>query len=174
VGVLPSNACVVLGNEPLLIDTGLRAESDDFLEALGSLVDPADLALVFLTHDDADHTGSIERVMALAREAGLITHGLAALRTKLTFDIPLDRVHAVVAGDELNIGGRSFQVFRPPLFDGRRLSASTSRKRRRYSRQTATGPSRPAGRTTWPATRPRNLRAAFLCGPVSTTLGGPL
>jgi flavorubredoxin len=117
VGILPNNAFVVLGDEPLLIDTGLRAESAEFLEALASLVDPADLAYVFLTHDDADHTGSIDRVLDLAPGARLLTHGLAALRIKLTSDIPLDRVRAVVAGDQVTVGGRTFHVFRPTLFD---------------------------------------------------------
>ncbi len=117
VGILPVNAFLVLGTEPLLVDTGFRTETDEFLHGLWSLVDPADLRYVLVTHDDAEHVGSIERVMEAAPRAQLLTHALGALRMKLTFDIPLERVHAIVPGDELRMGGRTFRVFRPLLYD---------------------------------------------------------
>ena len=117
VGVLPNNAFLVLGEEPMLVDTGFHNESDDFMDAVGSLVDPSEIRWVFLTHDDAEHVGNLERVMKEAPEARLLTHGLAALRSSLAFDIPLDRVHAIVEGDRLSIGERTLRVFRPPLFD---------------------------------------------------------
>jgi flavorubredoxin len=117
VGVLPVNAFVVLGDEPLLVDTGLRVESDRFMHALRSLIPPRELKYVLVTHDDADHAGSIERVMNGAPNAHLLVHALGALRLKFTFDIPLERVHAIVAGDQIPVGKRTFRVFRPPLFD---------------------------------------------------------
>ena len=35
---------------------------------------------MWLTHDDADHTGSIQRVLELAPNARLLTHAFSALR----------------------------------------------------------------------------------------------
>ena len=43
--VLPVNAYVLLAEEPVLIDTGIGVDSDEFLDALASIVDPAALRL---------------------------------------------------------------------------------------------------------------------------------
>ncbi len=78
VGVLPINAYVLLAEEPVLVDTGMVMDRADFLAALSSVIDPAALRWVWLTHDDADHTGSIERVMELAPNARLVTNAFCA------------------------------------------------------------------------------------------------
>ncbi|MDQ3680142.1 MAG: MBL fold metallo-hydrolase [Actinomycetota bacterium] len=80
VGVLPVNAYVLLAEEPVLIDAGIGVDSDEFLDALTSIVDLNALRWVWLTHDDADHTGSIRRVLDAAPHASLVTHAFSALR----------------------------------------------------------------------------------------------
>ncbi len=115
--VLPVNAYVLLAEEPVLIDTGIGVDSDDFLDALASIVDPADLRWVWLTHDDADHTGSIQRVMERAPNATLVTHGFAALRMSTWWPVPMDRVHAIRPGDDIHVGDRTLTAVAPPLFD---------------------------------------------------------
>jgi hypothetical protein len=72
---------------------------------------------VWLTHDDAVHTGSIQRVMELAPNAGLVTHAMCALRMSSWWDVPLHRVHAIRFGDELQVGDRTLTAVAPPLFD---------------------------------------------------------
>ena len=47
VGVLPVNAYVVLAEEPVLIDTGIGLDGDQFIVALASIVDPAALRWVW-------------------------------------------------------------------------------------------------------------------------------
>lgn len=80
VGVLPVNAYLLMAEEPVLIDTGIGVDGDDFLAAVGSVVDLQSLKWVWLTHDDADHTGSIQRIMEAAPNATLVTHAFSALR----------------------------------------------------------------------------------------------
>jgi len=116
-GVLPVNAYVLLAAEPVLIDTGLAADGDEFMAALSSVVDPAQLRWVWLTHDDADHTGNLQRVMEAAPRARLATNGLAALRMASWWPVPLDKVHAVRVGDRLPVGDRTLRALAPPLFD---------------------------------------------------------
>jgi hypothetical protein len=116
-GVLTVNAYVLRAEEPVLIDTGVGADGDEFLAALGSVIDPASLRWVWLTHDDADHTGSIRRVLELAPQAKLVTHPLAALRMATTWPVPLDRVHPIRVGDSLSVGDRTLTGVQPPLFD---------------------------------------------------------
>jgi hypothetical protein len=117
VGVLPVNAYLLLSEEPVLIDGGMGADSDEFVDALTSIIDPAALRWVWLTHDDADHTGSIERVLELAPQARLVTHAFSALRMTSWWHVPLDRVHAIRVGDRLPVGDRTLRAVAPPLYD---------------------------------------------------------
>jgi len=117
VGVLPINAYVLLAQEPVLIDTGLASDGDQFIDALTSIVDPAALRWVWLTHDDADHTGNIRRVFELAPQARLVTHAFSALRMSSWWPVPLDRVHAIRVGDRISVGDRTLRAVPPPLYD---------------------------------------------------------
>src|SRR3954453_45805 len=107
VGVLPINAFLLMAEEPVLVDTGIGFDSPEFLDAVSSIVPWDEIKWVWLTHDDADHTGSIQRVMEQAPNATLVCHGLAALRMSTWWPVPLHRVHAMRFGDELNVGDRT-------------------------------------------------------------------
>ena len=65
-GVLPVNAFLLHGTQPLLVDTGLPQSSQEFLTVLGDLVDPADLRWIWLSHPDRDHTGSLYELLVRA------------------------------------------------------------------------------------------------------------
>ena len=117
VGVLPINAFLLMAEEPVLVDTGIGMDTADFLDAVSSVVPFDEIKWVWLTHDDADHTGSIQRVMELAPNATLVCHGLAALRMSTWWPVPLHRVHAMRFGDELHVGDRTLTAVAPPLFD---------------------------------------------------------
>jgi hypothetical protein len=116
-GVLPVNAFVLMAEEPVLIDSGIGVDGDDFVAAAGSVIDLERLKWVWLTHDDADHTGSIQRIMEAAPNATLVTHALSALRMSTWWPVPMERVHAIRPGDEIHVGDRSLVAVPPPLFD---------------------------------------------------------
>lgn len=117
VGVLPINAYVLLAEDPVLIDTGVGIDGDQFIDALTSIIDPRKLRWVWLTHDDADHTGNIQRVLDLAPQARLATHAFCAMRMASWWPVPLDRVHAMRLGDRLSVGDRTLRAVPPPLYD---------------------------------------------------------
>lgn len=117
VGVLPINAYVLLAQEPMLVDTGIGLAGDHFIDALTSIVDPAALRWVWLTHDDADHTGNIQRVFELAPQARLVCNAFSAMRMSTWWQVPLDRVHAIRPGDRLAVGDRTLRAVPPPLYD---------------------------------------------------------
>lgn len=116
-GTLVFNSYVIHAKQPMLVDTGLGFERDGFVEALRSVIEPADLRWIWLTHDDSDHAGNLQTIMELAPQAQLVTHALGALRISTWWPIPLERVHAIALGDRVDIGDRSLRAVRPPTFD---------------------------------------------------------
>jgi glyoxylase-like metal-dependent hydrolase (beta-lactamase superfamily II) len=116
-GFLAINAFVIRAREPVLVDTGMGIDSEEFMKALASILDPGDLKWVWLTHDDADHTGSLQKVLEAAPNARLVTNSLAALRMSTVRPLAMDRVYWLNPGDSIDVGDRKLTAFRPPLFD---------------------------------------------------------
>ena len=116
-GFLPVNAFVIKAGEPVLVDTGMGIESDEFMKALESAIDPRDLRWVWLTHDDLDHTGSIQRVLEAAPKARLVANSLAVLRMSTAWPVPMQRVYWLNSGESIQVGDRKLTAIRPPLFD---------------------------------------------------------
>jgi flavorubredoxin len=87
-GFLPVNAFVIKAKEPVLVDTGMGIDSEEFMKALKSVIDPRDLKWVWLTHDDADHTGNIQKVLEAAPNARLAAYSLAVLRMSTAWSVP--------------------------------------------------------------------------------------
>ena len=59
--ILPLNSLVIRGKEPVVVDTGFAHSRDEFLADVFSVVEPDDIRWVFISHDDVDHTGNLER-----------------------------------------------------------------------------------------------------------------
>lgn len=116
-GLIPINAFVIKGTEPILVDTGMGKESEEFMSALESVIDPHDLRWIWLTHDDADHTGSIQKVMKVATNARLIANAVAILRMNTAWQVPMDRVYYLNPEESINAGDHKLTAVRPPLFD---------------------------------------------------------
>jgi flavorubredoxin len=116
-GFLPVNAFVIMAKEPVLVDTGMGIDSDQFMKALKSVIDPNDLKWVWLTHDDADHTGSLQKVLDAAPNARLAAYSLAVLRMSTVWPVPMDRVCWLNPGDSIELKDRKLTAVRPPLFD---------------------------------------------------------
>lgn len=116
-GVLPVNAYLIRDQRPVLVDTGLAPEREDFLATLWSLIDPDDLAWVFLTHDDRDHAGNLLQVLEAAPKARLVMNYVALSKLQEEWSLPLDRVVVVNPGDRFATGARELFVLRPPIYD---------------------------------------------------------
>jgi flavorubredoxin len=116
-GFLPVNAFVIKAKEPVLVDTGMGIEREEFMKALESIIDPQDLRWVWLTHDDADHTGNIQKVLEAAPSARLAANSLAVLRMSTAWPVPMHRVYWLNSGDSITVGDRKLTAVRPPLFD---------------------------------------------------------
>jgi len=62
-GSLAINAFVLHGTEPVLVDTGTVAGAPEFMTTLASVIDPAELRWIWLTHTDFDHIGSLATLL---------------------------------------------------------------------------------------------------------------
>ncbi|MEU5433606.1 MBL fold metallo-hydrolase [Streptomyces sp. NPDC020719] len=117
IGFLPVNAFVLHSAEPVVVDTGLGLPDRDFLNTLGSVVDPADVRWIWLTHPDRDHTGGIFALLDAAPKARVVTTYIGAGIMSTERPLPLDRIRLVNPGQTLDVGDRTLRAFRPPLFD---------------------------------------------------------
>lgn len=111
------NSMVIRGAEPMIVDTGTPANREQWLKDAFSLVDPKDVRWVFLSHDDVDHTGNLNEVMAACSNATLVCNWAMVERHTNCFDFPLQRCRWVMDGESLDIGDRTLLAMRPPVYD---------------------------------------------------------
>lgn len=116
-GLVPINAFVIKGTEPILVDTGAMVESADFMSVLRSIIDPADLRWIWLTHTDMDHIGSIHELLQENPRLRVITTFLGVGIMGLSTPLPMDRVNFVNPGERITVGDRTLTAVRPPAFD---------------------------------------------------------
>src|SRR5713226_2007206 len=66
------NSMVILGKEPVIVDTGTLANRKQWLDDVFSLVEPEDVRWIFLSHDDVDHTGNLDEALSACPNARLV------------------------------------------------------------------------------------------------------
>jgi flavorubredoxin len=116
-GLVPVNAFVLHGSEPVLVDTGTVVEREDFMAALRSVIDPADLRWIWLTHTDFDHIGNLQQLLADHPQIRVITTFLGVGIMGLSDPLPMDRVHLVNPDQQITVGDRTLTAIKPPVFD---------------------------------------------------------
>lgn len=116
-GFLPANAFVIHAAQPVVVDTGLGLPDRDFLACLAEVIDPADVAWVWLTHPDRDHTGGLFALLNAAPRARVVTTFVGAGIMSTEHPLPMNRIYLLNPGQSLDAGDRRLTGFRPPLFD---------------------------------------------------------
>jgi flavorubredoxin len=116
-GLVPVNAFLLKAREPVLVDTGMAADSPAFLESLRNVIDPKDLKWIWLTHPDPDHIGSLHPLLKEAPQVKVITTFLGFGIMGLINPLPMDRVYFLNPGQQINLGDRTLTAVAPPTFD---------------------------------------------------------
>jgi flavorubredoxin len=111
------NSMVILGREPMIVDTGTIANRSQWLEDVFSVVDPEDVRWIFLSHDDVDHTGNLDETLSACPNAQLVCNWAMVERHTNCFEFPLHRCRWIADGEALDIGDRTLQALRPPVYD---------------------------------------------------------
>ncbi len=112
------NSMVIAGAEPVIVDTGNELSRPQWIEAAFSIVDPADVRWVFLSHDDHDHIGNLAPVLEMCPQATLVTTHFTVERTIRAVEMPLPRMRWINPGESFDAGDRTLVATRPPIFDG--------------------------------------------------------
>lgn len=116
-GILPVNWYLIEAQEPILVDTGMSIERELFLTTLGSLIDPAEIKWIFLTHDDNDHAGNLGQVMKVAPNARLVIPFIAFARLADSHELSIERVLLINPGQSFSAGDRALTIIQPPVWD---------------------------------------------------------
>ena len=116
-GLIPVNAYVLQGPEPILVDTGTVIEREEFMTVLRSVIDPGSIKWIWLSHTDFDHIGSLGTLLEENAELRVVTSFLGVGIMGLYAPLPMDRVYLINPGQALTVGDRNLTAFRPPIFD---------------------------------------------------------
>lgn len=111
------NTMVIRAAEPVVVDTGMAENRDQYLADVFSLVEPEDIRWVFISHDDVDHTGNLNALMDAAPNATLVIDWFMQERMGASLDVPPTRWRWLRDGDSLDVGDRTLRLVRPPIFD---------------------------------------------------------
>jgi flavorubredoxin len=111
------NSMVILGQEPVIVDTGSPANRRQWFEDVFSLVAPEDVRWIFISHDDVDHTGNLGEALSACPHAQLVCNWAMVERYSNCFDFPLRRCRWVMDGESFDVGDRSLLALRPPAYD---------------------------------------------------------
>ncbi len=111
------NSMVIRAAEPVVVDTGMAENRDQFLHDVFSLVEPEDVRWVYISHDDVDHTGNVNAIMDAAPNATLIVNWFMTERMGASLAVPPTRQRWVGDGESFDAGDRRLYAIRPPIFD---------------------------------------------------------
>lgn len=111
------SSMLIRGAQPILVDTGPAAASDEWLDAVFGLVEPQDVRWVFVSHNDSDHDGNLLGVLAACPNATLITTSPAVARMTSSFDLPYGRMTWLNFGETIDAGDRTIEIVDPPVYD---------------------------------------------------------
>ena len=111
------NSLVILGSEPIVVDTGTRANRRQWIEDVTNLVDPKEVKWIFVSHDDVDHTGNLAETLEMCPNATLVSSWFQLERLTCDIGLPVERMRWVNDGESFQAGDRELAAIRPPLYD---------------------------------------------------------
>jgi flavorubredoxin len=111
------NTLVIRAAEPVVVDTGVAENREQYLADVFGLVEPDDVRWVYLSHDDVDHTGNVNALMAACPNATLVTNWFMVERMTASLAVAPTRQRWLDDGDTLDVGDRTLVAVRPPIFD---------------------------------------------------------
>ncbi|MBM3476177.1 MAG: FprA family A-type flavoprotein [Armatimonadetes bacterium] len=98
------NAYLILGDEPILIDTVKPSGKAEMMARIASIIDPASIRYVISNHTEMDHSGSLPDVVRAVRPAQLFASQMGAKGLPAHFDVGME-ITPVKDLETLTLGG---------------------------------------------------------------------
>jgi flavorubredoxin len=109
------NAYLVVGeNKTALIDTVWTPFADQLLSKIGKIVKPQKIDYLVMNHAEPDHSGSIPKVLSVAKNAKLVAMKRGIGMAKVYYDMPEERMLEVKEGDTIDLGGKTLRFLAAP------------------------------------------------------------
>lgn len=101
------NAYLVMGSDPILVDTVKAPFKDELLERVSKVVNPKDIRYIISNHSEMDHSGSLPQVVGEIQPEKVFASamGLKALSKHFGMD---GEITAVGDGESIELGGINF------------------------------------------------------------------
>lgn len=108
------NAYLIIDEKITLIDTVKHNFFEEMLERISAVIDPSKIDYIVANHVEMDHSGSLPKVMEIARNATIITspNGVKGLKAHYKKDW---NFHAVKSGEVLNLGQKNLTFTLTPM-----------------------------------------------------------
>lgn len=102
------------GDAVILFDATKKEYTEEFMEALRKIVDPADITHIVVHHTEPDHSGALPKIL---EENGYRAKIIGTTFTKKLlegFYGITENFHSIRDGEEMEIGGRTFRFITVP------------------------------------------------------------
>lgn len=107
------NAYLIMDETVTLIDTAKATFTDEFVQRISQVVDPAKIELVVTNHVEMDHSGSLPKIHELAPNARIVASAPAGVNEiRAHYGI---EVEGVKTGDSISIGARTLHFVQTPM-----------------------------------------------------------
>ena len=108
------NSYLIMDDKITLVDTVKHYLACEMLERIKALVDPEKIDYVLVNHVEMDHSGSIPRVMEVAKKAKIVTTSKGKKGLEMHYKQDWEYV-IVKTGDELKTGSRTLKFVETPM-----------------------------------------------------------
>lgn len=101
------NAFLILGDEPILIDTVKAPFFDEMMSRIRSVIDPTEITYIISNHAEMDHSGCLPRAIETIRPKKIFASkmGRQALQAHFHFGV---EVTEVISGESMTLGDSQF------------------------------------------------------------------
>lgn len=109
------NAYLILDEKITLIDTVKYTMTDELIERIQSIVDPAKIDVVVCNHIEMDHSSSLPAILNVAPNAAVYASAPQGVKELKAFYGEDLEVNGVKTGDTLSIGKRTLHFVQTPM-----------------------------------------------------------
>ncbi len=107
------NSYLIKANKIAVVETVKEKFWDDFIAKIRSEINPADIEYIIMNHTEPDHSGCVEKLLALAPKAKIVGTGNAIRYLSDLMFVPFESIQ-VKDGQTLDLGNKTIRFIGAP------------------------------------------------------------